>query len=164
MYENGYVNGISDELFAPDANITRAEFAAMAARILELEDSGYSGVFNDVSEDDWYASSVEAAYAAGIVAGDNGYFRPNDNITRQEMAVILMRICKPEDGDLSEPAFADWDQVADWAKEAVAQAVSLGILNGMDDNTFAPGAYATRAQSASVFRRVIEQTGGGSER
>lgn len=164
MYENGYINGISDELFAPDVNITRAEFAAMAARILELEDSGYSGVFEDVSEDDWYASSVEAAYAAGIVAGDGGYFRPNDNITRQEMAVILMRICEPENGDLSEPSFADWGQVADWAKEAVTQAVSLGILKGMDDNTFAPGAYATRAQSASVFRRVIEQTGGGSER
>lgn len=164
MYDNGYVNGISDDLFAPDADITRAEFTVMAARILGLEEQEYSGVFNDVTADDWYAPYVEAAYAEGIIAGDNGYFRPNDNITRQEMAVILMRIYNPETGDVSYPEFSDWDQVADWAKDAVAQASTLGILKGMDDNTFAPYSYATRAQSASVFRRIIEQTGGGNEK
>lgn len=158
MYKNGYVNGISDELFAPDADITRAEFAAMAARVLELDETGFEGVFEDVAADDWYAYTVEAAYRAGIIKGDDGHFRPNDNITRQEMAVILMRIYSNDyiSGNTGA-AFDDWADVADWAKESVAAAAELGLLNGMDDNTFAPNEYATRAQSASVFRRIIDR-------
>ena len=92
MYAKGFVNGISETMFAPDTNITRAEFAAMAVRILKLDQTDDIGTFDDVTTDDWFASVVETAYKAGIIKGSDGLFRPNDNITREEMAVILMRV------------------------------------------------------------------------
>ena len=159
MYENGYVNGINETTFAPDANVTRAEFAAIAARILKLEQLDYSSVFKDVKSDDWYAPVVETAYEAGIIQGSNGSFRPNDKITREEMAVILMRVYNivNEYNSESELTFADSGKISDWAKEAVASACELELINGMGGNNFAPKSNTTRAQSATVFRRLLEK-------
>ena len=85
MNKAGIVSGVSDTLFDPDRNITRAEFAAIIARALKLADK--TADFKDVNGE-WFAPYVGACSDAGIITGYDGYFRPNDNITRQEMAVI----------------------------------------------------------------------------
>lgn len=158
MYSKGYVNGTSETTFAPDSDITRAEFAAMAVRILGLDSSEYSGVFADVKAGQWYANVVEAAYKAGIVLGSDGYFRPDDRITREEMAVMLMRAYRlaREYTNKTESDFADKDNISDWAKEAVSSACELGLINGMSDGSFAPKNNATRAQAAVVFKRLLD--------
>ena len=158
MHENGYVNGMSETLFAPDNNVTRAEFAAMAVRVLGLEQVEYSGAFADVVSSDWYASVVETAYKAGIIQGSDGMFRPNDNITREEMAVILIRVYalgREYTSDTSA-TFTDAADISDWAKEAVMSAVELKLVNGMTDGRFAPKDNTTRAQAATVFKRLLD--------
>ncbi|MDY6315282.1 MAG: S-layer homology domain-containing protein, partial [Clostridia bacterium] len=87
MNKAGIVSGVSDTLFDPDRNITRAEFAAIIARALKLSDK--KADYKDVN-DEWFAPYVGACSEAGIISGYDGMFRPNDNITRQEMAVIIV--------------------------------------------------------------------------
>lgn len=158
MYQNGYVNGVSENSFAPENLVTRAEFAAMAVRILGLEQLTYSGTFGDVKANDWHASVVETAYKAGIIQGSDGNFRPNDNITREEMAVILMRVYRinQEYAAQGDSKFADSEEVSSWAAEDVRSACELGLVQGMADGTFAPHLNTTRAQAATVFKRLIE--------
>ena len=159
MHKNGYVKGMSETSFAPDNNVTRAEFAAMAVRVLGVEEAVYGGAFADVSADDWYAGVVEAAYKAGIIFGSDGLFRPNDNITREEMAVILMRVYRigGEYTAEGEAEFADSADISSWAAEAINSACELGLINGMGDGTFAPYGNTTRAQAATVLRRLLDK-------
>ncbi|MNJ48725.1 Endo-1,4-beta-xylanase A precursor [compost metagenome] len=84
-------NGVSDTQFAPDRSITRAEFAALIVRVLGLDAEGASP-FADVTAGDWFASSVAAAYQAGIVNGrTETAFAPNQTISREEMAAMIVR-------------------------------------------------------------------------
>ena len=162
MYAQGVVNGVGDNTFAPDANITRAQFTAILARALALpqvvgEESGQ--IFADVNRDDWFAASVAAAYNAGLVNGYNGAFRPNDEISRQEMAIMLMTAFRlaglevEESADLSE--FSDVSQIAEWAAEAVSEAVGAGLMGGVGNGEFSPRTSATRAQATVVISRLI---------
>ena len=157
MYEKGYVNGTDDTTFAPDADVTRAEFAAMAVRILGLENVSYEGSFEDVAKDEWYADVVETAYKSGIILGSEGHFRPNDRITREEMAVILMRVyaMNNEYTAEGEATFTDSAEISHWAAESIASACRLGLVTGMDDGSFAPLSSTTRAQAATVFKRLL---------
>ncbi|MDY4976098.1 MAG: S-layer homology domain-containing protein, partial [Clostridia bacterium] len=108
----------------------------------------------------WYAKEVNAAAAAGLISGYDGFFRPEDSITREEMAVIIVKAYqlrggKAATGQISR--FADGDQVSSWATEAVDQAVSVGLMSGMTYDRFAPGDNATRAQVASLIKRLLEK-------
>ena len=96
---------------------------------------------------------------AGIITGYDGYFRPNDNITRQEMAVIIVNAYSylgkaGANGGIDN--FSDKAAIADWAKAAVDTASSVGLISGMGDGTFSPEANATRAQAASIVKRLLE--------
>ncbi len=155
MNKAGIVSGVSDTLFDPDRNITRAEFAAIIARALKLSDK--TADYKDVNGE-WFAPYVGACSEAGIISGYDGYFRPNDNITRQEMAVIIVNAYsylegKGANGGIDK--FTDKAKIADWAKAAVDTASSVGLISGMGDGTFAPNANATRAQAASIVRRLL---------
>ena len=158
MYQNGYVNGKSEKSFHPDSFVTRAEFAAMAVRVLELEQTEYSGVFEDVKKEAWYANVIETAYKSGVIQGSDGKFRPNENISREEMAVILMRVYRinkeyTSQGNLK---FADRSDISSWAQEAVNSSCELGLVKGMENGVFSPSLNTTRAQAATVFKRVLE--------
>lgn len=158
MAEKGIVSGVTKTTFEPDRSVTRAEFAALIVRALGLENAGGESGFKDVSEGAWYADEVAAAAATNLISGYDGYFRPDDTITRQEMAVIIMKAYvflgkTPETGKLAQ--FADQDEIADWAKTYVDQAVSSGLISGMTSDTFAPEENATRAQVTSLIKRLI---------
>ncbi|MDY6313673.1 MAG: S-layer homology domain-containing protein, partial [Clostridia bacterium] len=144
-------------LFDPDRNITRAEFAAIIARALKLSDK--KADYKDVN-DEWFAPYVGACSEAGIISGYDGMFRPNDNITRQEMAVIIVNAYSylekaGANGGIDN--FTDKAEIADWAKAAVDTASSVGLISGMGDGTFAPSANATRAQAASIVKRLLDK-------
>ena len=162
MYARSVVNGVGDDLFAPDANITRAQFTTILVRALEISQTveaqnGY--IFNDVNGDDWFAAAIAAAYDAGLVSGYNGVFRPNDEISRQEMAIMLMTAFRfvgleAEAADISE--FADSSLIADWATYAVSGAVGAGLMSGVGNGEFSPLSSATRAQATVVISRLLE--------
>ena len=156
MVEKGIIFGKSADQFAPDDNITRAEFAAIISRMFKLTDNGYS--FNDVAEDSWYRESVAAVASAGYMQGADGCFRPDDNITREEMAVVIAAITAANGieagGEIA--SFTDFEKISDWAKNSVSIIAEIGIIKGMDDNSFMPKGEATRAQTVMMLTRLWE--------
>jgi hypothetical protein len=153
------VSGVSDTEFAPLRAVTRAEFAALIVRALELQATN-SVSFKDVDKAKWYANAVAAAYEVGIVHGRSAeQFEPDAVITRQEMAVMVMRAYALKTGTSAasdgKAAFADTDQIDVWARQAVAKATELGIIKGRGESRFAPLATASRAESVQVMAKLL---------
>lgn len=156
MYEAGYVNGVSDELFVPDKEVTRAEFIAMLVRMMGIkaEDNGY---FSDVLKDAWYSEPASAAYEHGIITGSEGKFRPDSIVTREEMAKMVVNVYEclaNEKINAASSDFTDYDLISDWAKEYVNKAFEKGFIKGMSDGTFSPKSGTTRAQAVVVLERL----------
>jgi len=150
----GAISGYPDGTFKPNATITRAEFATILAKAFKLAPST-SKVFADTANH-WAKDSISAAAAAGIV---NGYsaaqFGPNDQITREQMAVMIAKAAKLAEAKNGK-AFADKAQVSAWAAAAVASASENGIISGYPDNTFKPKATATRAEAVTVIVKALK--------
>ncbi|MNU95662.1 Endoglucanase precursor [compost metagenome] len=156
------INGMNEDSFAPQGLTTRAEFAAMLVRALGIPSSGNeSATFSDVKANDWFVKDVNAAMAAGLIKGvDEQSFAPNQIITREQMAVLLLRALeyKKQDG-LSTPeaanSYADQDQVSSWAQKAVDSVTQLGLMKGKGQQKFDPLAAATRAETAKVMNELL---------
>ena len=159
MYSKGFVKGKTDTEFDPDSGITRAEFVAIALRCLGITAESYKGVFDDVSDSDWYSDIVQTAADKGIMTGYESHFRPNDGITREEMAVILVRLYEMNHGIVKEASgnFADSAQISDWAKDSIYRAVACGLMNGVSETEFAPLSGATRAEATTVLKRLTDK-------
>ena len=158
---DGIIKGITETEFAPDQTVTRAEFAALIVRALELDGADLANEFSDVQSGDWYAADVAAINQAGIMTGDEtGKFRPNDEITREEMAKVLVNAYQIKTGETvtgegAVSGFNDSGLISEWAKEYVDAAVSLNLLSGYEDNTIRPQDITTRAQAATVIYRLL---------
>jgi len=156
LYQKGIVNGKAMGVFAPNDQVTRAEFIKMVVEALGLDKSDADMPFTDVAADSWYASYVKAAYNAGVVNGDdNGLFNPEATITREDMVTILYRAMGENSKD-TELNFTDEETISDYAKEAVAHFAKAGIVNGMGDGRFGAQESATRAQTAVIIYRIIK--------
>lgn len=161
MAVKGIINGKSDTTFAPTANITRAEFAALASRMLKLNENSSRDIpFADVDNSKWYYNSVAAVYDNGLINGkSNTTFDPEGNITREEMAKIIGNILENhhyKGQATSELAkFNDKDSVSPWAQNGAAMAVHNGIITG-DAGKFNPKSNATRAETAVMLYRLYE--------
>ena len=155
------VNGIDGERFAPNREVTRAEFTAMLVRELGLQASSQAG-FADVAQGTWYAEAIAAAKEAGLVNGSSGSaFRPAAGISRQEMAAMIVRAYEILHGTAVQGAnggntFSDMSGAQAWAKEAVAKAHELGLVNGSGNGKFRPLAGGTRAESAKLIVALLE--------
>lgn len=144
--------------FEPGRPVTRAEFAAMVANALSLTPNQVAGTyFKDVRFDDWYAGSIGAAWARGLVAGyGDGSFRPTCNLTRNEMACILARLPKMVAGTTPEQVFIiDMEAVPVWAQSGVVYVLQHGLMRGHEDHTFRGAQLATRAEAAVVVHRYL---------
>lgn len=157
LYQKGIVTGVTQTIFEPDRNITRAEFATLMTKALQIT-GGSGSDFSDVSEEDWFCPYVAAAARAGFISGYQGEFRPNDWITREEMAVILARAYQflgyqEKTGAILQ--FEDAEEIADWAYSYVDQMTSAGLISGMAGSLFAGKEATTRAQAVSVIARLL---------
>ena len=157
LVAKGIVKGVTDTEYLPEKEVTRAEFASLIRRALNLPTLNYNSQFADISNNDWYAEEVAAIAQAGIMQGANGYFRPNDSITREEMAKVIVEAYESLNGEISpsEIDFNDSDKISGWAVGYIQKAVSAGLMNGMNESTFAPREYSTRAQAAVVIWRAL---------
>lgn len=163
------VRGVNDRQFQPDRPITRAEMAALLVQILSADpdrDTGFTplvGSFTDVPQNVWYFASVEKAARYGLVKGSNHRFRPNDSITREEMAVMLvnaMGLADSAKADLAKGlAYTDASGISPWAADFVALATLKGIMRGDSAANFRPQGGATRAEAAVVMLRAMERMG-----
>ena len=148
----GIVSGITESRYMPQKTLTRAEFLALLVRGMNLEESTYKGEVPDVENDKWYRDAVQKAIDAKLInKGEN--FRPEENITREEMCSLLVLCYEYENEKIKAEniAFADLLEIKD--TETVSKAVSLGLMVGRDDGKFAPTDTATRAEAASVVAR-----------
>ena len=156
LSEKGIINGKGDNLFAPYDNITREEFASILVRLLGVDEVSSDINFSDVSDSAWYAKTVKAAAYEGIVMGKgDGSFGVGENITRQDMAVMLYRALKLNEEALEDSKFPDDEDIADYAKKAVYGLKEKSVFSGYSDGSFKPNELATRAQAAVVIYRAF---------
>lgn len=150
----GAINGYPDGSFRPDNTMTRAEFATVLVKAFKL--APQSGkVFADTAGH-WAKDYVATAASYGIVGGyDENTFGPEDLITREQMAVMIVKAAKL-DAVTGETDFTDSKNISGWAEAAVAAAVGNGIMKGYPDNTFQPQGNATRAEAVTVIANTLD--------
>ncbi|MEV5025658.1 S-layer homology domain-containing protein [Paenibacillus sp. LPE1-1-1.1] len=159
----GIVNGVGNQTFKPDLKVTRAEFLKMLMFAFDVADEGAKSELSDLQEGSWYYSSVAAAHKLGIVQGKaDGSFGVNDEITRQDMAVMAYRAAQHLklglSGHASSGAFADQAAIDGYAVEAAEAMQAAGIIQGMGGRVFAPKAQATRAQAAVIIHKLMSMS------
>ncbi len=159
LYKKNIIDGYEGK-FNPGDNVTRAQFAKMVVNALGLTEAESEAVFEDVASNHWSYSYVSAASKYGLILGNNGLFRGEDNITREDMCVIMYRAWQKRYGDETienAESFADEDEISEYAKAAVAAMRAAGVVNGVGDNMFMPAKNATRAEAAHIIARFMEE-------
>ena len=153
---NGYVSGYPDGTFKPNGSTTRAEFASMIAKAMgyESEPSDSDTMFPDVANDFWAKAAINFCAQNGIIEGyDDGTFKPNQTITRQEAAAILNNAFDlAEKYGISDEQFPDDGKIANWASDHVYAAKASGLMNGdKDTGNFRPTDTIKRCEAASIL-------------
>ena len=159
VYEQGLMTGTSDTEFSPNLTTTRGMIVSILTRLEDGPTAEAAG-FTDVADGDWYAEAVNWAAREGIVAGyEDNTFRPNDPITREQLAAMLMNYAAWKGEDVSARAdlsgYNDAASVSSWAAETVQWAVAEGLISGMPGNLLEPQGSATRAQVAAILQRFL---------
>ncbi|WP_339249206.1 S-layer homology domain-containing protein [Paenibacillus sp. FSL P2-0136] len=148
-----YMVGMPDGTFKPENAMTRAQVAMILYRVLELQGAG-TARYSDVAGSHWAAEAIRQVTAAGLMKGmTDGSFRPEQSITRAEMAVIIAR-WKALSGT-GEHRYND--AAGHWAEKAIGQTNEAGYMEGMLDGSFQPNKALTRAEGVTVFNRILER-------
>ncbi|PYG87392.1 prenyltransferase/squalene oxidase-like repeat protein [Ruminiclostridium sufflavum DSM 19573] len=160
--EKGFITG-NNGSFMPKDNITRAEFTKIIVSVLGLDINSPNVIsFADVKEDNWFYPYINAAYKAGIVKGSGSSFNPNDKITREQMAAIIVKALgvKPV-----KPASSikDINKVSRCFKAEVETVYALGLMVG-DGESFNPGSFVTREMAAVIAIKVYDYRSGSYEK
>ena len=157
----GFLDGIGNNLYSPDTMITRAQFIKMAVDSCSMIVPAYDGSFSDVSSDAWYAGYITLANSLGFLPSAmtlGGKIQPDTPITREEAATIASRLAKQKNMQQKGNAtvFTDGNQISQWAKTAVSDAVAYGLIKGYTDGSFQPKTNITRGESAQILMRILE--------
>ena len=146
--KEGIIQGYPDKTFRPSNKITRAEFVRIVNRAFGFNTKGDQS-FKDVKKDAWYTEDIQIAVKKGYINGfEDNTFRPNEEITREQMAKILGMVLNVS-GD-GKTDFLDDSKIAPWAKKYVDGLAEKGIIEGYTDKTFKPKDNATRAESVRL--------------
>ncbi|MBR6311433.1 MAG: S-layer homology domain-containing protein [Oscillospiraceae bacterium] len=168
MADRGYMNGVGNFRFAPNDDVTRAMFVTVLGRVAGIKPDSYkTSSFADVDMSSWYGPYVAWAASVGVVTGyDASTFAPNDPITREQMALILVRFM--DAFSYRAPAanapieFTDAAVIDGWAADAVSRTQTMGIINGVADGAgfaFRPLDHANRGQMCAVVERMLRLSG-----
>ncbi|WP_336781775.1 S-layer homology domain-containing protein [Paenibacillus illinoisensis] len=164
LAEAGIINGQGEGKFNPTGKITRQDFAIILAKALNLdvESAPVQPTFSDIPADSYSYKYVEAAAQAGLIRGlGNGTFGLGQNLSREDMAVLFARSLSYTagtditSGKASQLKFSDASSISDYAKDSVAVAVELGLINGNSNGTFNPQGNASREQVALVASKFV---------
>jgi len=160
LAEKGIVSGVGGGRFEPESTVTREVFVKMIVSAFDFEAENSVSGFKDVNSSEWYYPYVAVAEKIGLVNGDSGYFNVGLPLTRQDMVTILSRavdLSKVELPNVREAAkFIDNNDIADYASDAVEDMWSAGIIDGMEDGSFAPRELCTRAMAAKVLFNLLK--------
>ena len=159
----GLMYGTGGDTFEPYSYVRRAHVAQVLYRMAGEPLAAYEQKFSDVSPTDWFGNGITWAANTKLITGyPDGTFKPNQVITREDLAVLLYRyIGSPESsGAASLDEFADGDKVSNYARDAVIWAVGEGLIQGYDDRTIQPQGVATRAELAVLLVRFYDVVNG----
>ena len=163
LFEKGLMSGLSDTVFAPDMGTTRGMIAAVLYRMSGEEYPDEETVFPDVKPGMFYNRAVAWGHDRDVVTGyEDGLFRPDREITREELALLLYKYAAYKGMDVSNiegmavREFTDYEEISDWAEAAVRYCLNAGLMRGRDNGSFGPGDKATRAELASILARFGE--------
>ena len=164
VYRNGYMEGISSTKFAPSQNTTRGQIVTILWRLTGEPRATRSNKFTDVSSSMYYDKAISWAAEAGIVDGfDAKTFKPDANVTREQLAAILYRYAEymnlSTKGKANLTKYDDYSKIGSWAKDAMAWANYHGLINGVTSYRIDPKGYATRAQIAAILHRFAVEFG-----
>ena len=164
VYRKGYMDGMSSTRFGGELNTTRGQIVTILWRLTGEPRATRNNPFNDVSSRQYYYDAISWAYDAGVVDGfDARTFKPDQNVTREQLAAILYRYAKYMNLSTSGSAYLakykDADKIANWAYDAMAWANYRGLINGTSATRIDPKGYATRAQIAAILHRFAVEFG-----
>lgn len=156
--DRGLMTGYVDGTYKPNNKITRSEFVALVNRIYQFDEKGEAD-FTDVDAESnlWVYEEVSKAKHAGYINGFvDGSFKPNDNITRQEVAAIVSRIEKLEPNSDSDTlkSFGDAKDIPEWSKADIGAVVEKGYMRGTPENEFKALTQISRAEVVTALDRV----------
>lgn len=159
------IEGKGKGRFDPNAGLTRAETAALLVRALGIGTSVQPADLSDIAGQ-WYEAAVSSAASVGFVTGyEDGSYRPNDFVTREELAVIFARAIAYDSGTVFNAdeggleLLNDSGEVSNWAVGAVQQMLSSGIVIGDNAGNFRPHQTATRAEMVIMLSRLLGKLG-----
>lgn len=164
VYRKGYMDGMSSTRFGGELNTTRGQIVTILWRLTGEPRATKRNPFTDVSSSQYYYDAISWAYDAGVVDGfDARTFKPDQNVTREQLAAILYRYAKYMNLSTSGSAYLakyrDADKIANWAYDAMAWANYRGLINGTSATRIDPKGYATRAQIAAILHRFAVEYG-----
>ena len=164
VYRKGYMDGMSSTRFGGELNTTRGQIVTILWRLTGEPRATKRNPFTDVSSSQYYYDAISWAYDAGVVDGFDAYtFKPDQNVTREQLAAILYRYAKYMNLSTSGSAYLakyrDADKIANWAYDAMAWANYRGLINGTSATRIDPKGYATRAQIAAILHRFAVEYG-----
>jgi len=160
LYQRGIVNGRGNGQFAPNGTLLREEMARLVIVAFEIETNGGEVTFSDVSPSAWHYNYVRAMYTNGITLGmGDGLYGVGLNISRQDAALLLMRVLENIGVELAAPSehlFADDASIAPWARDGVYVMRALGIIGGDENGYFNPTDNVSRAQISRMIYAALE--------
>jgi hypothetical protein len=164
-YSHGLMSGTGAAEFSPDMPTTRGMIVTVLHRLESEPGATVESVFGDVASGEYYTKAIAWAAQENLVEGfGDGMFGPDTNITRQDMAVILLRYADYKRLKLpvvrTYAAFADDAGVSGYARAAVTAMHNAGIMDGRPNNRLDPTGMATRAEAAAMLRRFLGAASG----
>ena len=168
VLEKGIMTGTSSTTFDPQANLTRAQFVQILYAAAGKPSVSSAADYSDIEAGRYYVNAVNWADSIGIISGySDGTFRPSNNVTREEMAVILRAysgyklgaakyISDSYNKTSSISVFNDASSVSKWAEDSVTWATANGLISGYEDNTIRPQEKTTRAEAAQIMKAFYE--------
>ena len=154
LVEKGIVEGYPDKTFKPNNSITRAEFLKLLVKAFDLKGTS-TKEFKDMNNH-WADEIVKIAVSNKIILGyEDNTFRPNAEITREEMAIMIVKVAKLQGGS-KDKNFNDYNKISKWAINEFNIAIENGIITGYPDGTIKPENKLTRAEAVTIITRAIE--------
>ena len=162
VYDLGLMTGTKATRFSPDTALNRAMLVTILYRLEGSPAVSSASVYTDVAAGTWYTDAVAWAAQHGITVGyGNGKFGPTDDITREQMATILLRYAQYKSYDTTASAdlraYNDAGSISAWALEALQWANGAGLISGRTNTLLAPAGSTTRAETAVILVRFLEQ-------
>lgn len=162
MVSRGVLLGTSETEFSPDVTISRAMVTEVFRRLATDKNAGENVKFEDVKDDAWYAESVKWAAFMNIIKGyENGTFKPNQKVTRQEFAIMICRMLDAFNIELPKDNEADlskFGSLENWSKDAVIRVLQEGLLKIELNGEFGPKSLVSRKELALVLDKIVEFT------